>query len=202
MHQNGCYDPPVFVLVLHGPPASGKYTIGKQVAARLEVPLFHNHLTVDLALALFPFGSPGFVRLREEIWLAAFRAAAAAGRSFVFTFHPEATVEPGLIELLGATVEDAGGQAVYVELLCSDAVLEERLGHESRRRFGKLADVGLFRRLRDGGAFNFPPLPEPVLRVDTAALSPELAAAAITEALVTRFPAWFAPPKSPPVSTG
>ncbi len=38
--------------------------------------LFHNHLTVDLVAALFDFGSEPFVRLRESIWLDAFREAA------------------------------------------------------------------------------------------------------------------------------
>ena len=46
----------MFVVFLYGPPASGKHTIGKRLSALLNIPLFHNHLTVDLATTLFEFG--------------------------------------------------------------------------------------------------------------------------------------------------
>ncbi|MDV3459172.1 hypothetical protein RZN05_19400 [Sphingomonas sp. HF-S4] len=48
--------------VLYGPPAAGKRTIARVIA---ELPLFHNHLVVDAVAAIFPFGAPEFVRLRE-----------------------------------------------------------------------------------------------------------------------------------------
>jgi len=32
----------MIVIFLHGPPASGKYTVGKALGALLGVPLFHN----------------------------------------------------------------------------------------------------------------------------------------------------------------
>lgn len=192
----------MFVLFLHGPPAVGKHTVGAKVAERLGLPLFHNHRTVDLALGLFPFGSPGFVALRERTWLTAFELAAREGRSFVFTFHPEATVSPTLVDRLVAVVAAAGGEVLFFELRASEGTIEDRLGAPSRKSFGKLTDVAFYRRLSASGAFEFPPLPPPLLVVDTETSPPEAAAAAIEGALVTRFPAWFAPPKSPPVSTG
>jgi hypothetical protein len=52
---------------------------------RTGLRLFHNHLTVDLVASLFEFGSEPFVRLRESIWLDAFREAGA----FAFPPLPE-----------------------------------------------------------------------------------------------------------------
>lgn len=82
----------MLLLFLYGPVASGKLTIGRLVAERTGIPLFHNHLIVDAVSAVFPFGSEPFVRLREGFWLEMMGAAAQAGRSLIFTFTPEPTV--------------------------------------------------------------------------------------------------------------
>jgi hypothetical protein len=174
------------VVFLHGPPAAGKHTLGQRLAERLGIPLFHNHLTVDLVATLFPFGSPGFVALRERIWLEAFRLAAQAGRSFVFTFNPEATVDPELIGRLERTVTAAGGRVLYVELGCAEEEIERRLGNESRARFGKLTDLGLYRRIRAAGGFDFPALPPPVVVIDTGSTGVEEAVEAIEQAAAPR----------------
>jgi hypothetical protein len=173
----------MFVLFLHGPAAAGKHTIGSILSGRLGLPLFHNHLTVDLVSTLFEFGSDGFVGLRAEIWKGAFRRAAEAGRSFIFTFNPEATVQPELIGELERLVTDAGGVVHYVELCCSDAVVVERIALASRSAFGKLTDPDAYREIRRSGGFDFPALPEALVRVDTERLAPEAAAACIVEAL-------------------
>jgi broad-specificity NMP kinase len=57
----------VKVIFIHGPPAAGKLTIASLLSEMTGLPLFHNHLTVDLVKSLFEFGSPGFIKLREEI---------------------------------------------------------------------------------------------------------------------------------------
>jgi shikimate kinase len=53
------------LVFLHGPAASGKLTIGRELAALTGLPLFHNHLVVDAVASVFPFGSQRFVKLRE-----------------------------------------------------------------------------------------------------------------------------------------
>ena len=85
------------LIFIHGPAASGKLTVARELAKLTGLPLFHNHLVVDAVAALFPFGSAPFVRLREETWLAAFREAAEADHSLIFTFAPERTVRPEFI---------------------------------------------------------------------------------------------------------
>ena len=64
------------LIFIHGPAACGKLTVATELAKLSGMRLFHNHLTVDLVSALFEFGSESFVRLRESIWLEAFREAA------------------------------------------------------------------------------------------------------------------------------
>lgn len=174
------------VIFLHGPAAAGKHTIGSQLAELTGLPLFHNHLTVDLVTTLFEFGSAGFVQLRADIWRAAYRAAAEAQQSFIFTFNPEATVDPQLIQELEELVSAGGGQLLYVELLCDLETLAGRMDNASRAQFGKLTDPALFRQLVADGGFDFPPLPEAWLTVDTALATAEEAAQAIHSAWLQR----------------
>jgi len=82
------------LVFIFGPPAAGKYTIARRVRELTGLPLFHNHLVVDAVHAVFPFGSPSFVRLRERFWMDVFDAAIAEDRSLIFTFQPEASVAP------------------------------------------------------------------------------------------------------------
>ena len=166
------------LVFLHGPAAAGKLTIARAVAARTGFALFHNHLIVDAVAAVFPFGSDEFRRLREQFWLETFRAAARARRSLVFTFAPEASVGPTFPRDAVACVEGEGGRVRFIGLTCPTEELARRVDNADRAAFGKLGDADLFRRLADDGAFDYPPIPSE-LTIDTAAASPDAAAARI-----------------------
>jgi shikimate kinase len=43
-------------LLLVGPPAVGKMTVGQALAQKLGYPLFHNHLSIELSLHIADFG--------------------------------------------------------------------------------------------------------------------------------------------------
>ncbi|WP_129794256.1 AAA family ATPase [Sphingosinicella sp. CPCC 101087] len=180
------------LIFLFGPAASGKLTIARQISARTGLPVFHNHLVVDALLALFPFGSDPFVRLRERFWIDAFDAAAKEKTSFIFTFAPEPTVDPAFPEQVRTLVEGAGGQVHFVRLTVPPEEQERRLVDPSRREFAKLKSVDLLRELRakfDIGACEAA-MPQPELIVDTTAWAPPEAAGLIVERLGL--------PKAPP----
>ena len=169
---------PLRVIWIYGPPGCGKLTIAREVAKLTTLPVFHNHLAVDLAGALFPFGSDQFVRLREYAWIEAFRNAALEGRSFIFTFAPEKTVRPSFVSHACMLVERLDGRVLWVQVECADEVIEARLVNEDRKRWTKLDNVAEFRRLQQEGAFKFRPLPAD-LKLDTGVTSPADAARAI-----------------------
>ena len=171
------------VIFIYGPAAAGKHTIGSALSEQLGLPLFHNHLTVDLAKSLFDFGTAGFRNLRADVWRAAFREAAKEEVSFIFTFHPEATVESSLVSELSSTIEEAGGVVFYVKLECSHATILSRIPLKSRKQFGKLTDPDLYQQIHAEGGFEFEGMPKPDLRIDTESIGPLEAAKLITEAL-------------------
>jgi len=158
------------MLFLYGPPASGKLTVGREVAKRTGCALFHNHLVVDALLAVFPFGSPEFVRLREQFWIETIQAAAHSDRPLIFTFCPELSVDPAFPERLRVTVEQAGGAVSYIRLDVSEEEQERRLAAPSRTG-GKLRDVALFRSLRSNFSAAMAMMPSPEMCIDTTVTS-------------------------------
>jgi len=53
-------------VVIFGPPASGKMTVGLELAKITGFKLLHNHMTIDFIIRFFDFGSPKFVKLNSE----------------------------------------------------------------------------------------------------------------------------------------
>jgi hypothetical protein len=54
------------LLVIFGPPAVGKMTVGDEITKLTGMPLFHNHLSIEPIIRFFPFGTPPFHRLVDS----------------------------------------------------------------------------------------------------------------------------------------
>jgi len=74
------------LLLIIGPPAVGKMTVGRAVADRSSYRLFHNHHTIELLLDVFDYGTPPFRTLNGEFRRRVIEEAATAGTDLVFTF--------------------------------------------------------------------------------------------------------------------
>jgi chloramphenicol 3-O-phosphotransferase len=166
------------LIFIHGPPAVGKLTVARELAELTGLPLFHNHLAVDVLTPVFEFGSPSFVRLREMIWLSVFQEAAKNDVSLIFTFAPERTVRPSFIQETITTIEARGGVVHFVRLTCAADQVEQRLTNSSRAEFGKLQSLDQYRALTRSGAFDYPEVPAD-LTIDTGDVNPREAAVEI-----------------------
>jgi hypothetical protein len=58
--------PPLLLFVV-GPPAVGKMSVGQAITERIGLRLFHNHLSIEIALRYFDYGTPAFRRIDAEI---------------------------------------------------------------------------------------------------------------------------------------
>ena len=170
------------LVFLHGPPAVGKLTVARALAARTGLKLFHNHLVLDAVTAVFDFKTPGYLQLRESIWLDVFAVAAREKVSLIFTFVPETSLAADFVDRIRAAVEAGGGRLRLVALTSDEPTLDARLNAPSRAEFAKLKDIAQMRDLRAQGWLNYA-MPPSELTIDTGKLSPDEAATAIAAGL-------------------
>ena len=138
----------------------GKLTIARELSALLpDYRLHHNHLVVDAVLSLFDFGSPNFIKHREQIWLSMLTDAIADKKDVIFTFNPESTVSVSFFDVLRTSVEAQGGTLTFIRIVCDEVDLLSRINSDSRKACQKLTSVELFVKLKAEGAFDYPLLP-------------------------------------------
>jgi hypothetical protein len=170
------------LLFLYGPPAVGKLTVAQELAALTGFRLFHNHLTVDLAQALFDFGTPPFGRYLDHLRMEAFETAAKENVSgLIFTFVYSYPFDSLFVEDVKEIVEANGGRVCFVQLVCDRAELERRVLNDTRQRTNKIKTVEKLQEVL--GRFElFTPIPHvESLTIDTAKTSPQDAARRIVE---------------------
>lgn len=138
------------LIVLYGPPASGKYTLAKDIAEKTGFKLFHNHLTVDLLKSVFEFGTPDFFRLSQMFRLEVFAEAAKQNISgVIFTFVYWKKIDDEFIKKLLSTVTENGGEVVFIQVYCEKAELLKRVHEESRKEFQKIKSEDDLRQMLD-----------------------------------------------------
>lgn len=115
------------LIILIGPPAVGKMTIGQELEKLSNYKLFHNHITIEMVALYFSYGTPEgrklVGRLREEFFNA-FSESSAAGYIFTYVWAFGEAGEREYIESISAKFEQKGRAVYWVEL---EADLNERL---------------------------------------------------------------------------
>jgi hypothetical protein len=114
-------------IVIFGPPAVGKMSVGYELAELTGLKLFHNHMTIDLVLNFFEFGDVRFHRLVSEFRRRVFEEVAASelpGLIFTFVWALDLDSDRKFIESSCDIFRENGAALYFVEL---EAELSERL---------------------------------------------------------------------------
>jgi hypothetical protein len=124
----------VRLLVIFGPPAVGKMTVGREVARRSSFRLFHNHATIEPLLDVFDYGTPSFNTLLDEFRIRVVEEAAASGTDLVLTFvwGLELATDADTVSRYLAPYVEAGAEVAFVELEAGLATRLERNRTEQR----------------------------------------------------------------------
>ncbi|WP_151734082.1 AAA family ATPase [Paenibacillus tengchongensis] len=114
-----------FVMIF-GPQAVGKMTVGHELEKLTGLKLFHNHMTIELLAPLFGF-NPEMWRLVNKFRQDIFETAAASGMygmifTYVWAFDLQSDWD--YVEQVCKIIEDNHGEVYFVEL---EAELGERI---------------------------------------------------------------------------
>jgi len=114
-------------IIIFGPPAVGKMSVGTELAKLSGLKLFHNHMSIELVLNFFDFGEKGFKRLdkliRNEI-LKEIAQSELKGVIFTYVWALDVTYDADYLNEFIHHFEEVGGEIIYVELA---ADLDNRL---------------------------------------------------------------------------
>ena len=114
-------------IVIFGPPAVGKMSVGQELAKLTGLKLFHNHMTIELVLNFFSFGDQRFHRLIDEFRTRVFEEVAASelpGLIFTFVWALDQEGDRKFIDDSCEIFRARGAEVYFVEL---EAELSERL---------------------------------------------------------------------------
>ncbi|MCK9823917.1 AAA family ATPase [Nocardioides cavernae] len=184
------------LVVLFGPPAVGKMTVGRAVCERSHFRLFHNHHTIEPLHEIFGQQSPAFRTLNGEFRRRVIEEAAAHGVPLVVTtvWNLAGEGDAAYLRDLIAPYVDRGLSVRFVELYADLATRldrnagTDRLAAKPSKRDLAASDAHVREREATFTMNTSPdrPLPGdrvladfPHLRLDTTHLSPEEAAARI-----------------------
>lgn len=163
------------LIFIYGPPAVGKYTVGRELAKLTGYKLLHNHLTVDMVASVFGFKN-------KEVWLLVGRfreelveAAARTGVSIIMTsvYMPE---DAKHVRKLVNTVRRYKGRILFVRLHTDVKTLHHRRRGVSRKSFSKLKDAKSLNGLLKGHDLFATVAYRPNISIDNTNLSPRAVA--------------------------
>lgn len=180
------------LVIISGPHAVGKMTVGQALAAQTGLRLFHNHMTIDVVSGLFESMPAERSRLtnlfREEIFKA-FAPSDEYGMIFTYMWAFDQQEDWDYIRHVEELFKSHGAEVYYVEL-CADYDLRIERNKTENRLLNKptkrdvVKSEALFRRLEEKYRLNSLPgeiTKEHYLRIDNTHLTPEEAARQIRE---------------------
>jgi len=180
-------------VVIFGPPAVGKMTVGDELAKLTGMKVFHNHMTIDLILEFFPYGHEKFSKLVSEFRQRIFEEVARSdlpGMIFTYVWAFDLPGDKEQIDSYSEIFKQQGADVYFVEL---EADLDQRLErNKSEFRLSKksskrdtfrseknlLQTEGQYRMNTDGDFF----YEENYVRINNTNLTPEETAQKIVNA--------------------
>ncbi len=182
------------LLFVVGPSAVGKMSVGQALSERTGLRLFHNHISIELALRYFDYGTPGFCRINGEIRRRVIEEVAASdlpGLVFTYVWAFDLPEEQAFVDACAMPFRERGARVLFVELEASQAErlkrneCASRLAEKpskrdveaSRRRL--LEDDARY-QLNSGGKFDER---QDWLRIDNTVLTP----GEVAERAIQRF---------------
>lgn len=170
------------LVVLYGPPASGKLPIAEAISAQTGWILFDNAAAIDFVAQFLPPGTSRFLELIDSLRLDLIRAMLAEGRSVVFTFvyFGFDSEDISFLKFLAAAATSVGASVHLVQLRCSEETLLKRVSIANWDQSTKSTTPQKLPQISKHSSFETLP-GFGSLQIDTDSCGPDSAASMIVE---------------------
>lgn len=112
------------LVLLFGPSASGKMTVGQELAKITDLKLFHNHMTIEPVLDLFDRYDLKVINGMRNVVFEEFARSGQYGMIFTFVWYFDSEPDWDYVQGIVDIFEYQGAEIYFVELNCP---LDERL---------------------------------------------------------------------------
>lgn len=170
------------LIFIYGPPATGKLTIAQKLSDATGIPLFHNHLSRDLAKEIYGIELASNYSLVHKIRNDVFSYCAEHNTDLIFTFVYAGVSDDEIVKKHIDSIETNGGEVVFVKLTARREDLLKRVNNESRKKHKKLLDAEILEDFLKSNGDPSVPFVDSLL-VDTSELEPDEA----VKYIVSRF---------------
>jgi hypothetical protein len=171
------------LLFVVGPPAVGKMSVGQAITERTGLRLFHNHISIELALRYFDYGTPAFRRIDGEIRRLVIEEVAASdlpGLVFTYVWAFNLPEDQAAVDEYAMPFRERGARVLFLELEamqaerlkrneCASRLAEKPSKRELEASRRHLLDLDARYQLNSGGKFDERP---DYLRIDNTLLTP------------------------------
>ncbi len=131
------------LIIIFGPHAVGKMTVGQSLSQKTGIPLFHNHVSIELSTELLGSFNEKQMALSNALREVVFDHVAKAhqqGLIFTFMWALDEKADEQYLHRLEKRFIDEGGEVYYIELEADKEVrfarnqTENRLRHKATKR--------------------------------------------------------------------
>jgi hypothetical protein len=130
------------LIIIYGPPSSGKLTVAKELAKKTGFKLFHNHLVNDALSSVMDFGTKSYWKRNQKLKIDLIKIAneeKTPGLIFTMVYAGKGTVK--FVKKIKKYLEKNNSKAYFVKLFCEHKQLHKRVIQKSRKEFWKLNNV-------------------------------------------------------------
>jgi len=141
-------------IVIFGPQAVGKMTVGHELEKITNLKLFHNHMSIELVLNVFEYGTPSFNKLSTLIRQEIFKEVASSdleGLIFTWVWYFDEKKDWTYIEDLAEIFRNKEAEIYYVELECDikERIKRNKTEHRLNHKPSKRGIAGSEERLKE-----------------------------------------------------
>lgn len=135
------------LLLLYGPPTSGKATIAEELQRLTGFKFLENKFTNVPVLKVFTFGSKPFDNIVMNMRINIYEEAAKNNIDLITTLVYAKETDDEFIQRILESVEINGGSVGFVKVTCTREILFKRIGEWSREDHDKLMGANTLRNI-------------------------------------------------------